>query len=589
MEGATISTTDDAASSALSMEEDAASSALPMEEDAASSALPMEEDSATISTEDGASSSSAQPKKKISGSTAREQRLKALRNSLVDPECERCMHPRTARLRHTCEARRRDNPGSYYTPLSREECIALAKEEGIVLEHARIRYNSRRGAARRQAGYSFNYGNPPLHHIASLSEDEVSAARHNMAMPSTSSTEAYLGGEDEDDEEDGEEEEEVDEDEDEQEEESPEGAAAAAVGAAVAAAAAAAAYAAAASSHAGTAAQPEAEEEGEGEEAEAEAEASSSSEVQAMRGLSKCPGGAQRCYEAYCVCNVNATGSSFLSSWTTPEEAALAYGRHAKSAQHVLYEASRKSFLEQRERNRVEKETKKEKERSEKERVREEKRQAADKAREAAAAKAADLKAQREAASSLKRQRQEEERERREAANAAKEQKKAWREQMKSFREEQKRIREQRERDAFVHQQKLFAEARERQRLASEVASAAASSSSSGGAAGEGGVGDGSGSSSSSSSNAWDHLTTEEIVVEVLKHANVNSWGCLGLPPSAPFETVRKRYLFLARRLHPDKAGAENETARRAFEAVEGAYSRCSLAAAADKDQYNYS
>ena len=55
---------------------------------------------------------------------------------------------------------------------------------------------------------------------------------------------------------------------------------------------------------------------------------------------------------------------------------------------------------------------------------------------------------------------------------------------------------------------------------------------------------------------------------------------CLGLERGASQEGVRKRYLALALRLHPDKA--QHPQADEAFAALEGAYSRARDAAAAD-------
>ena len=46
----------------------------------------------------------------------------------------------------------------------------------------------------------------------------------------------------------------------------------------------------------------------------------------------------------------------------------------------------------------------------------------------------------------------------------------------------------------------------------------------------------------------------------------------LGLPPSAVREAARKRYLRLARRLHPDKV--DHPRAAEAFAAVEAAWRR---------------
>ena len=64
----------------------------------------------------------------------------------------------------------------------------------------------------------------------------------------------------------------------------------------------------------------------------------------------------------------------------------------------------------------------------------------------------------------------------------------------------------------------------------------------------------------------------------IYEAAGANPWRCLGLVCGSAPEVVRKRYLHLARRLHPDKVGAESEEqamANRTFAAVERAYTAC--------------
>ena len=70
------------------------------------------------------------------------------------------------------------------------------------------------------------------------------------------------------------------------------------------------------------------------------------------------------------------------------------------------------------------------------------------------------------------------------------------------------------------------------------------------------------------------------LVDHALQHeaAGACPWRCLGLMRGATREVVRKRYLHLARRLHPDKVAAEHEEqarSHRAFAAVERAYTAC--------------
>ena len=70
----------------------------------------------------------------------------------------------------------------------------------------------------------------------------------------------------------------------------------------------------------------------------------------------------------------------------------------------------------------------------------------------------------------------------------------------------------------------------------------------------------------------------DALVQQVLRRGGC-PFRCLGLERGASQEGVRKRYLALALRLHPDKA--QHPQADEAFAALEGAYSRAKDAAAA--------
>ena len=72
--------------------------------------------------------------------------------------------------------------------------------------------------------------------------------------------------------------------------------------------------------------------------------------------------------------------------------------------------------------------------------------------------------------------------------------------------------------------------------------------------------------------------STDALVQQVLRRGGC-PFRCLGLERGTSQEGVRKRYLALALRLHPDKA--EHPQADEAFAALEGAYSRARDAAAA--------
>ena len=65
-----------------------------------------------------------------------------------------------------------------------------------------------------------------------------------------------------------------------------------------------------------------------------------------------------------------------------------------------------------------------------------------------------------------------------------------------------------------------------------------------------------------------DSLSTDVLAQHTLRHQGCPH-RCLGLAPNARAQVVRKRYLALARRLHPDKT--EHPQAAKAFAAVEAA------------------
>lgn len=70
-----------------------------------------------------------------------------------------------------------------------------------------------------------------------------------------------------------------------------------------------------------------------------------------------------------------------------------------------------------------------------------------------------------------------------------------------------------------------------------------------------------------------EQYETADLVRHVLA-AQYDPWACLGLTHDAPPEAIRKRYLHLALRLHPDKALASG--AKEAFTAMEAAFRACS-------------
>lgn len=64
-------------------------------------------------------------------------------------------------------------------------------------------------------------------------------------------------------------------------------------------------------------------------------------------------------------------------------------------------------------------------------------------------------------------------------------------------------------------------------------------------------------------------LPIDTLVLHMLRHQGC-AHRCLGVTPNAPAQTVRKRYLALARRLHPDKT--DHPSAAQAFAALEAAF-----------------
>lgn len=126
--------------------------------------------------------------------------------------------------------------------------------------------------------------------------------------------------------------------------------------------------------------------------------------------------------------------------------------------------------------------------------------------------------------------------------------------------QEHRRQLEQRREQMAAHQAQMLKEAAERQRqraaasasapLAEEAADAAATA--------------------TQQSVQLIPDSIETLVMQVLSRNC--PFRCLGLKPGTPSEAVRKRYLALALRLHPDKA--VHPRAQEAFSALERAYSR---------------
>ena len=66
-----------------------------------------------------------------------------------------------------------------------------------------------------------------------------------------------------------------------------------------------------------------------------------------------------------------------------------------------------------------------------------------------------------------------------------------------------------------------------------------------------------------------DTLPTEVLALHALRHQGCPH-RCLGVAPNAQPPVVRKRFLLLARRLHPDKT--DHPAAAKAFAAIEAAF-----------------
>ena len=69
--------------------------------------------------------------------------------------------------------------------------------------------------------------------------------------------------------------------------------------------------------------------------------------------------------------------------------------------------------------------------------------------------------------------------------------------------------------------------------------------------------------------NLVETMPTAALAAYTLRHQGCPH-RCLGVAPNAKVATVRKRYLALARRLHPDKT--DEPSATQAFEAIESAF-----------------
>lgn len=65
-------------------------------------------------------------------------------------------------------------------------------------------------------------------------------------------------------------------------------------------------------------------------------------------------------------------------------------------------------------------------------------------------------------------------------------------------------------------------------------------------------------------------MPISDLIERVIDRA-AEPYACLGLPQGAATSSVRKRYLALALRLHPDKA-ADQPRAREAFSAMDSAF-----------------
>ena len=114
---------------------------------------------------------------------------------------------------------------------------------------------------------------------------------------------------------------------------------------------------------------------------------------------------------------------------------------------------------------------------------------------------------------------------------------------------------------AVVEQRRLFSEARARQAMAHAQRQASSSTTTST---------DGCDDGAAAPPPSDDSVPVDVLVEQVLRDASICPWRCLGLLPAAPTDRVRKRYLHLAKRLHPDKA--DHPEARDAFAAMQLAF-----------------
>ena len=300
-------------------------------------------------------------------------------------------------------------------------------------------------------------------------------------------------------------------------------------------------------------------------------------------------------FQAYCPCMENVTGTNYLSHWTTPELAALAYGRHTKTAQHQEYEREILGCRKEREEAKAAKAEKEAAQRAVREAAKAERERERQQEAAAKAAKAEKEAAQRAVREAAKAER-ERERQQEAAAKAAKpakltpEEKAAARAAAKAQREAMlaalQAQREAREKEAAAHQQRLFREARERAEQRAHAAPqdhplqpAPPPPEPASGSWDDGSLPvDGAGASEHDRREQGRRADASEhdaLLSQVLVHED-ERWRCLGLRPGAPVDIVRKRFLLLAKRLHPDKKDVcDQDRAHRAFKAVERAYQAC--------------
>lgn len=223
----------------------------------------------------------------------------------------------------------------------------------------------------------------------------------------------------------------------------------------------------------------------------------------------------------------------YIGCALTAEEAALKYARHKMSEKHVQLAAARMQLLTEEQM-----------------------------AKKAKAAEAAEWK---QAAKAAKEEKQKQAKEEMLAAKAAKQRqqsicmrrlRQAQKAQLLAAREELRQQAEARQKQAAEEQQRLFKEAFDRQQQAGTSAAAQGCSCSN--------------EPMAPPCSSIDDMALSELVQTVLREAPVCSYRCLGLSPGTPLGDARKRYLMLAKRLHPDKAA--HADAARAFHAVDAAY-----------------